>query len=258
MIIIFALNPESSPSWTGFGKYDDLKQGPRFKTLWDWLDLLIIPLVLSGVAWFVKSSNEASNVKKENERSKNNILDNYITVMTELVLNRKIISSEEDYRIAAIARTRTILALENLDGSRKGQVIQFLYETSLISANPIIDLNGMNIRDAEINNIVLTDAEIRGAYFNNSSLINANLEGAILIGSDFENSNLSGTKLKNTDLSFVNFTKAKLTNIDFTTSNLRNANFTNAVLKDSQLTNSQYNSIKSNFDKVNLINIKVI
>ena len=38
-----AIYPYNSPEWMGFAPYDEIKNGPEPKKLWDWLDLLIIP-----------------------------------------------------------------------------------------------------------------------------------------------------------------------------------------------------------------------
>jgi hypothetical protein len=47
-------------SWTGFGDYTKpAGVDERGKTLWDWLDLLIIPIVLAGgVYWLNKQERE--------------------------------------------------------------------------------------------------------------------------------------------------------------------------------------------------------
>ena len=60
LVVYWAVMPNSSPTWTGFGTYDDKVLGPRAKTLWDWMGLLIVPVVLSiGVWWLSKSEKDA-------------------------------------------------------------------------------------------------------------------------------------------------------------------------------------------------------
>jgi uncharacterized membrane protein len=51
----WAFHPTIAPAWTGFGPYNEQLQGPRAKTLWDWLELIIIPLVLAIGAWILSS-----------------------------------------------------------------------------------------------------------------------------------------------------------------------------------------------------------
>src|SRR5688572_10373888 len=50
--------------WTGFGEYTD-KEGTyyRAKTLWDWMELLIVPTALAIIAYFFNKS-ERMNAQK--------------------------------------------------------------------------------------------------------------------------------------------------------------------------------------------------
>ena len=50
LIAYWAITAYTAPQWTGFGPYDENASGPRAKTLWDWMELLIIPVVLAGGA----------------------------------------------------------------------------------------------------------------------------------------------------------------------------------------------------------------
>ena len=131
-------------SWTGF----------RGKTLWDWLELFIIPSVLTfGLLWFDLAENERareaeeqrakSQLKVEEQRAKESALQLYLDRMTELLLERKLGTSERNNEVRSVARARTLTVLSQLDGRRKGFLLRFLYESGLISAsNPIITLGG--------------------------------------------------------------------------------------------------------------------
>src|SRR5437764_15450366 len=69
--------------WTGFN--GNTKSG---KTLWDWLQLLIIPVALAGVAiWFnrVERRNEQA-ITTDNQRE--TALQAYIDKMSELILEK--------------------------------------------------------------------------------------------------------------------------------------------------------------------------
>src|SRR6266404_2127332 len=61
------------PQWTGFGAAPTNAQGQelsRAKTLWDWIGLLIVPLVLALAAfWFNRSENRyALQIQERRER----------------------------------------------------------------------------------------------------------------------------------------------------------------------------------------------
>ena len=59
LILVWAIWADSSPSWTGFGAYNEATKGSRAKTLWDWMELLIVPAVLAlGALWFNKTQKD--------------------------------------------------------------------------------------------------------------------------------------------------------------------------------------------------------
>jgi uncharacterized protein YjbI with pentapeptide repeats len=242
-LINWAIHPNSSPNWTGFGKYDENKQGPRAKSLWDWLDLLIIPFAIGIVAWSFKEAEKEKSNKNEEERAQNDVLDSFIKIMTDLITNYSLANSKSTLETKIIARTRINLALNRLNAIRKGQVIQFLFESGLIDQNPQIKLLGGNIKDALLDGIVLSEAEIKGAYFNNASIKCSNLNRAIFTSSNFTSADLSNSLVENTDFSYTNLTKTKLKGMDLRSANFEGANLTKADLRGSQIKREQLNDI---------------
>jgi uncharacterized protein YjbI with pentapeptide repeats len=208
--------------WTGF----------TGKTLWDWLQLLFVPILLAiGGAWFTNRQTRESNVEnKDNQRE--TALQTYLDTMSELLLHEKLsISVESDAEsegVQKIARIRTLTVLPRLDGARKRNVLQFLYEAGLIETangandgtsgnhNPIVDLNGADFRGANLAKISLPGADLRGANF----------EGATFTGL--------------ADLSKVNLSKANLSK-----ANLGKVNLSGACLSDANLTEADFTGIKS-------------
>jgi hypothetical protein len=140
--------------WLGVGerrwkKAPDEEVQPA-KTLWDWLQLLIVPAILIGVtfAWSglqTKSDNarEEGCIAADNRREDRRIaadraaaeearqdatLQTYLDQMSALMLDRKLLSSEDGSAVMAVARTVTLTTLRRLNGSRKGEVVRFLTE----------------------------------------------------------------------------------------------------------------------------------
>jgi len=74
IIAYWAVNPSNSPAWTGFGPYDENLNGPRAKTLWDWLDLLIVPIFLAVGAWLLSAADKEIELKIEADRQNQNVL----------------------------------------------------------------------------------------------------------------------------------------------------------------------------------------
>ncbi len=192
--------------WTGF----------TGKTLWDWLQLLFVPILLAlAGAWFTNRQTQESNIEnKDNQRE--TALQTYLDNMSELLLHEKLrISAEGDAEsegVRKIARIRTLTVLPRLDGARKRNVLQFLYESGLIDTangstggvpgnhNPIVDLHGANFRGANLFRISLLDADLRGADF----------EGANFSGATLSKANLSKANLSKADLGRVNLNGAML------------------------------------------------
>src|SRR5215217_3890326 len=56
--------------WTGFGQYKVNGEVQPFKTLWDWLDLLIVPIVLAvGGYMFTRTENQRTQQNVERQRA---------------------------------------------------------------------------------------------------------------------------------------------------------------------------------------------
>lgn len=235
--------PTEAPQWTGFGPYIVKENLTRGKTLWDWLELLIIPSTLGIIGFLYNDYQKKKNEKKEKEQKLNDILDSYFKIMGELITHSDLLDSNPSFKSKTLARTRTLVALENLDGERKGQILQFLYESNLIDQNKIVNLNGANFKESQIENIVLNKAGINGVYLNNSNLSNASLDETNFTSCDFTKSNLSNSSLTNTNLSYTNLTESNLQNIDLTSVNFEGANLTNADLRGSKINKKQLEAI---------------
>jgi hypothetical protein len=178
-------------SWTGFGSsFDSENKNVSAKTLWDWLDLLIVPAILALGAWLLDGSRKASEDRLEADRQRQKILDDYVEHMTKLLIER---TDRNAGLVQIAARSRTLVALRVLDGGRKAQVLQLLYEAGFIGRpNPFVNLIGADFSDAQLDKALLEKAQIRGAYFNHASFRGANLTQADLIGCDFGQADFTG------------------------------------------------------------------
>ena len=175
------------PDWTGFGEYISPAVLPNqtfqpAKTLWDWMQLLIIPAILVGGAYWLNESARKQEIEiaeksAETEREiasdnrKETALQTYLDKMTELLLDKKLRESEVNSEIRAVARARTLTVLRRLDGERKGALLQFLYEADLIDKDKIaINLNGAKLSFAYLNGANLGWADLGGAILNGAKL----------------------------------------------------------------------------------------
>jgi hypothetical protein len=114
------------------------------KTLWDWLGLFIIPLVLAGLAiWFNKTEREGELILAEKraevdrklaaDRIQEETLQAYFDKITELLLDKKLLQAEPYSDLRAIAEARTLTTLRRLNGERKGILLRFLSSSRLIT-----------------------------------------------------------------------------------------------------------------------------
>jgi uncharacterized protein YjbI with pentapeptide repeats len=117
--------------------------------------------------------------------------------------------------LSVVARARTLTVLtklekkRTLDKERKGSVVQFLYESGLITkARRILDLSKADLFMADLYWAKLSEANLHGVYLIKANLIKANLSGAYLIeadlvDADLSDANLSNAWLRHADLSRV-------------------------------------------------------
>src|SRR4051812_10016274 len=110
--------------------------GFRGKTLWDWLQLMIVPAILIGVTLEFNAAQTrrddavagrrlvSDRVAAENVRQ-DTTLNDYFKQMSDLMLTKKLLSSKALDPVASVARTVTVTALRRLNAERQGEVVQF-------------------------------------------------------------------------------------------------------------------------------------
>lgn len=198
-------------AWTGFPARSEPSEGTiAAKTLWDWLELLVVPAALALGAFVLEGSRDRTARAIEDDRQKQQVLDDYFTYLSDLLLNGKLVGEDISPHGKDLARTRTLAALRILDGRRKAELLQFLYEARLIDADPIVDLNGADLSGAELDEASLVGAELRGVYFNRASIRDANLRKIDVRGSDFSDANLADADLRQAKLAQARLDRTNL------------------------------------------------
>jgi len=174
--------------------------GFRGMTVRNWLELLIVPLVLVGIGLLFENQQAARQQAMEaqqqaleerraeaerelaEQRAQDEALQAYLDQMSGLLLERDLRTSEKGSEVRTLARARTLTVLEKLDPGRKTAVMRFLGEAVLIrrgeGRDPIIDLGGANLSDADLRDANLRDAILDGASLRDANLNYANLSGA--------------------------------------------------------------------------------
>jgi uncharacterized protein YjbI with pentapeptide repeats len=241
------------------------RAGFRGKTPWDWMSLLIVPLVIALAGWWlsqvstrnqqqIEDRRAQAQQQIEDDRVRESVLQSYIQDMTRLLLDKGLATSKQDQPVRSIARSSTLAAVRQLDADRKGILLQFLYESNLIGTDivppdseaaidlgsepaidPIIylfgaDLSSANLSDANLSHAFLLGANLRGADLSRVFLNDANLSGADLSGADLGGADLGGADLGGADLSRTDLRAANLSRTDLLGANLSGADLSRANL----------------------------
>lgn len=227
----------------GFGPFEAGSFSSRSPTLWDWLELLIVPTVLAlGAFWLNKSQKvtelHIAAVARETDREiasnrqHQATLEAYYDRMTDLLIEHGLRVSTQDSEVRSIARARTIAALRSLDSIRNEQLFAFLIATAITHGDmPII-----TFREANLSGIDLAEADLPGVTLSKAILASADLRGANLRKARLEGVDLSNSRLSRADLSGAILRKANMQNADMLGIALQSADLANVSLVASKLT----------------------
>jgi uncharacterized protein YjbI with pentapeptide repeats len=238
----------------------------RGKTLWDWLQLLIVPIVLALItvlftwqqnnrqneledqrtrqAQKIENQRAEAEQKLAEQRGQDEALQAYLDQMSTLLLEKDLRASKEDSEVRTLARARTLTVLGSLDPDRKAEVMQFLEEATLIQKRegrePIIRLNGADLSDASLIEANLSGADLSGTDLSGAELIetdlsDTNLEDASLIEANLYSADLSGTNLSGADLDDASLWDANLSQANLSHARLEHTTLTQAKLSGADL-----------------------
>jgi hypothetical protein len=113
------------------------------KPLWDWLQLLIVPLVLAVAGfWFtaqqdnrqqlLENQRAASDRRLAEQQAQDSAVQGYLDRMQNLLLDRDLRDAADDSEVRSLARALTLTTLKSLDASHNRTVTTFLSENALI------------------------------------------------------------------------------------------------------------------------------
>jgi Pentapeptide repeats (8 copies) len=185
-------------------------------TLWDWIQLLIVPAAIAGGRiWFNEQQREREQ-RIANERAQDEALQAYLDQMSDLLTTPSkdlpTLYERPGGTSGSVARARTLTVLPRLDGDRKARVLQFLYEAGLIiRPRTLLKLNMADLSRASLSNAQLMSADLSWAHLSEANLSEANLGGADLSGADLSGADLSYARLFMTDLRSADLGGADLT-----------------------------------------------
>ena len=250
--------------------------GFETRTLWDWMELLVIPAVLAAGAFYLnrservrerKIAEDYATLEREiaMDRQQEAALQAYLDRMADLLLKEKLRTTKSK-ETRNVARIRTLTVLQGLDDERKGTVLLFLKESGLINRKAVVDLSDANFErtflvNPDLSGVNLKNARLFGvrlphARFNDADLSFTYPGEANLKGVYFTNANLTGAILQGTDLS-----KAKLSSANLSGASLNYANLHNADLRHANLAGARFvgaNLTEADLSGASLIHIEIM
>jgi uncharacterized protein YjbI with pentapeptide repeats len=208
------------------------------KTLWDWLQLLLVPVVLAIVAFAFNAGQASMNLQLQEQNQQEQVVNNYLNQMSNLLLQYHLHDSKLGDPIRAIAQAYTLTALDRLDSEHKNLIILFLYRADLLKyhyyknketecgdpkvlkkqfpdESPIITLSqghieGVTINDLGLSCIDLHNMNLEGSNFSTSVLDRADLGLSFATNADFSHTSMKAANLYYLDLSNANLQGALL------------------------------------------------
>jgi uncharacterized protein YjbI with pentapeptide repeats len=233
-----------SASWTGFGRpAGDL---PQAKTLWNWMELLLFPLLFGSGFFLVYRLQRdtarwraALDLEIATGSQQESALQAYVDRISELLIKEKLSRFSTD-EIRNVARLRTLTLLRGLDPKRKSRALLFLKESALIEREAVIDLCGADLRGVSVpsthlSRVNLGEANLNEADLRSTQLKKAYLSGTQLRGADLRGADLSGADLFGADLSGADLTRATLSGANLTGANLSGCRLDGADLSKADL-----------------------
>ena len=219
------------------------------KSLWEWLQLLIIPAVLAlgGYLFAFNISKNEQGIASDNQQQA--ALQAYFDKMSELLLHEHLGESPPPNEAVVIARARTATVLRILNPSRCASIIQFLSQVGVLrlcvenSAKSSFDwplkneysLAGIELPETNFNSVDLSMIHLEGANFYRAFLREANLEGTDLSRANLQRANLMHANLQKANLSGANLQGARLFGADLQGANLVGTDLEKANLFDAKI-----------------------
>ena len=85
------------------------------KTLWDWMQLLIIPFALALIALWFNRTERKNEQTLSSDNQQEAALHSYLDRMSELLLEKKLRESDPKAEVRNVARVRTLSMLYQLN-----------------------------------------------------------------------------------------------------------------------------------------------
>ncbi len=254
-------------SWVGVADYTSPVQPvdtefERQKTLWDWLELLVIPVVLAIGGFLFNRSERTKQQQIASKNRQETIVEQFIDRLTLLMLENGLGQKAQEYEpkiivnnttflvepmildkqssslslgdqeiVRTIANGRTRFVLDRLEPDYQAAVVQFLYESNLIRGDATI----LNLSQVELNKLPLYNRDLSMIDLSGAILNFSNLSGAILVAINLKRASLQKANISGALLEEATLNNADLEQANLQGATLQGANLIGAILKETNL-----------------------
>jgi uncharacterized protein YjbI with pentapeptide repeats len=274
--------------WTGFSGYPGMPASgmnntlpiaaQRERTLWDWLELIVVPLSLVVVAALLRDREIHREAREKDlerqarrERYREDALQMYFRNLATLILKFNLVPTNNKpptSSVVKLAQLQTITILRRMtdedgtDISRINVIMAFLRDAGLLSGEAGLlikanlsqanlqkaNLSQANLQEANLSQANLQEANLSQANLQKANLSQASLQKAKLLQSRMENVQLAKANLENADLlqavlEKANLSSAKLMSANLVNVKLQGAHLVNAILKEADLSSADLEGV---------------
>jgi uncharacterized protein YjbI with pentapeptide repeats len=179
---------------------DDIR-GQQEIGFWEWVGVLIIPVVLAAGAALLTNAQTQRELTAAHVRAQDEALQLYLDQMSNLLIDHRLREEPLDSDLYRLAQARTLAVLLKLDRGRKRQPLKLVAQLGLINRdNRLLSLKNAGLDNADLHEITLL----------NVSLMEADLRLSDLTGANFRESDLTWADLRGADLRRATLTNACL------------------------------------------------
>ena len=191
------------------------------KSLWDVLELIVVPIVVVFVAYYL-TAHEGKRAKEDAVRGERYQIErHFYDSVTNILLDRDLTGNEIGIPQKDIIFARTMSTLRRLNelegDSHIKTIMDFMRDSTAFQADQtllsrIVDacknenisipkqLIDAKLQSADLHEIDLSDWNLGGSVLSSANLRDSNLSGAYLAGTVLANANLSGANLRGANL----------------------------------------------------------
>lgn len=208
------------------------------KTLWDWLQLLIIPAVLAVGGYLFNLAVSHTEQQNTTDNQREAALQAYIDKISELLLHEHLGESPGNHQIETIARARTATVLCALDPIRRGSLIRFLSQAGILvkCTEKEKAMAGLDLHEADLSRLNLSSTNLSAANLSGAYLSETDLREARLLYADLSRASLWGADLSGADLAGADLSRAFLSGAIVTHKQLKEAeSLKGAIMPDGSI-----------------------